>query len=438
MESIKNIIKKNLSPKTIYKIRSVIYYPVSIFSLEYGRYLLSNQPKFHKKALIKAREKIKRGEKLRVAFFALYSSAWKYDELFQKMLSSPFYDPVIIICPVVNKGIEHKLKTMNESVDLFKKKKYPFIVSYDEKEKKYLNVKKEIKPDLIFYTNPYRGLIDDRYFITKFSNVLTCYVPYAFFPVEGYWVFDQLLQNLCWLIFAETPFHIESAKKYQKRKAANMVYTGYPGCDPLLFNKQPQNNVWKNTGKNNLKKIIWAPHHIDVQGFIDTADVFNEIVYKYQDKIQFTFKPHPLLEVKLKDYWDEDRIEAYYQFWQNLPNGQYENTDYVDLFLESDAMIHNSGSFITEYFCTRKPCISLHSEESLKELSDFGIKIINLHYRISIYEIDKYINNVILNNNDYMKEERLAFIDKYIMPPNHKTATENIYDTLNNMIINNN
>jgi len=438
MEIIKNRLRKSLSSKTFYKIRSVIYYPLYIFSLEYERYLLSNQPKFHKKALIKAKEKINKGKKLRVAFFALYPSVWKYDELFQKMLSSPYYDPVIIICPVVNQGEEHKLKTMNECFDFFGKKKYPIVVSYDAKREKYLNVKKEIKPDLIFYVNPYRGLIDDRYFITKFSTVLTCYVPYAFFPVEGYWVFDQLLQNLCWLIFAETRFHIEAAKKYQKRKAENMVYTGYPGCDQLLFNKQPQNNVWKNTGNKNLKKIIWAPHHIDVQGFIDTAAVFNEIVYKYKDKIQIAFKPHPLLEVKLKDYWDEDRIEKYYQFWQNLPNGQYENGDYVDLFLGSDALIHNSGSFLTEYFCTGKPCFSLHTEDDIKELSDFGTKIINLHYRIKIDEIEKYIDDVIMNNNDYMKEERLAFINEYIMPPNNKTATENIYDTLNNMIINNN
>jgi hypothetical protein len=423
---IKNLLKKikKILPK---KVRHIL---LSIRICE--RILILEQPYLHKKALRKVQEKVKKGEKIQVAFFLINVSVWKWDELFKMMLSSRLFSPVIVICPIINHGREYMLETLNQCIYFFKEKKYPFIVTYEEQRDTYINVQKEIAPDLIFYTNPYKGLIDNRYFITRFRKVLTCYIPYAFFPVEGKWVFDQLLHNLCWLIFSETSFHIELAKRYERRQAKNMVFTGYPGCDPFLFGMKPQNNVWKNA---NLKKIIWAPHHIDIKQFVDIAYLFIDITYKYQDKIQVAFKPHPLLKPKLRSYWEKSKIEEYYTLWENLPNGQYENSDYTDLFLNSDALIHNSGSFLTEYFCTGKPCFSTHTNETLKELSEFGCQIIDLHYRISINEIEDYLNRVIINGDDYKKNQRLKFINNFIIPPNNKSATENIFEIIENNFI---
>jgi hypothetical protein len=45
-------------------------------------------------------------------------------------------------------------------------------------------------------------------------------------------------------------------------------------------------------------------------------------------------------------------------------------------------------------------------------------------------DITKFIDDVVLNNNDYKKESRFEFISRYLVPPNNKSASENIYHTV--------
>ena len=72
------------------------------------------------------------------------------------------------------------VEEMERCYILFKTKGYNVIKSYNKEEENYLDVKKTCGPDIVFYTNPYKGLIDDRYYITNFLDCLTCYAPYCF------------------------------------------------------------------------------------------------------------------------------------------------------------------------------------------------------------------------------------------------------------------
>ena len=76
----------------------------------------------------------------------------------------PRFEPVILVCPVVNYGYENMLSRMHQAYDFYRKKGYRVVCSYDEATGRYVDVRKELHPDLIFYTNPYEGLIDERYF----------------------------------------------------------------------------------------------------------------------------------------------------------------------------------------------------------------------------------------------------------------------------------
>ena len=75
---------------------------------------------------------------------------------------------------------------------------------------------------------------------------------------------------------------------------------------------------------------------------------------KYKDKIQIAFKPHPNLKTVNKSSKSGKPNDDYYDKWNSLDNGQLEEGDYFDLFLQSDAMIHDSVSFLSEYLYTMK------------------------------------------------------------------------------------
>ena len=62
--------------------------------------------------------------------------------------------------------------------------------------------------------------------------------------------------------------------------------------------------------------------------------------------------------------------------WESLSNAQLETGKYVDLFMTSDAMIHDCGSFTIEYHYTLKPVMYLvKGEEHTKMM------ILNTFYR---------------------------------------------------------
>jgi hypothetical protein len=429
------LFTKRFVPEKIWISLIKIYNFVGLREL-YTIYLIKRAPRRHRKAL----EIIKKKENIKVAFFLTYESIWKYDVLFDLMLKHSKFKPVLFVCPVVNFGRENMLFEMDKAFQSFKKKGYDVIKTYDNTTGKYLDIKKTFSPDLIFYTSPYEGLQDYRFYIKQFPKTLTCYVPYAIMTVNYDFIFNTNFHNLVWRIFSETPLHHKIAIQKQKNKGQNSVLTGYPGFDRLLINKT-NNVVWKNKNPN-LKKIIWAPHHSmdelnKVSNFLEYYDFFLELVDNYRDKIQIAFKPHHLLKIKLQnEYWGKEKTDFYYDKWANLENGQCENGEYIDLFLTSDVLIHDCGSFMAEYLITGKPSLFMVREESVMEYwNDFGEKAIAAHYQSrSKKQLIDFIENVVLNENDWMMEERNTFVQTNLIPKNKLTASENIVDYLESQL----
>lgn len=360
------------------------------------------------------------------------------------MLQHPRFEPKIFVCPVVNFGIENMLFEMDKAFEAFKKEGYNIVKTYDKETKEYLDIKKTFAPDIVFFTNPYKGLQDSRYYINQFSNTLTCYVPYGIPTVNNNSAYNLNFHNLVWKNFTETEIHQKIAYKNQINKGINRIVTGYPGFDLLLMNKDPK-DVWKNKNPV-LKKIIWSPHHLmhelrKVSNFLEYYDFFLELAINYKDKLQIAFNPHPLLRVKLENdpNWGKERTDSYFNKWINLENGQYGDGYYIDLFLTSDALIHDGVSFMSEYLITGKPSLFMIRNESIMDYwSVFGEETIATHYQSrNQKQVIDFIENVILNGNDWMKEKRIDFMQSTLIPKNNQTASENILEYLENQIFNN-
>lgn len=430
---MKSFLKDNL-PSSWITILRFLRHPKYCVETIYEYYLVKKQPHIYEKIL----EKKKGKEKIKVAFFALIGSVWKYDYLYRLMCEYPRFEPIIVVCPVVNYGFENMLLEMDKCYEMFKQKGYNVVRTYDVVTKTYMDVKKEIHPDVVFYTNPYKGLIDDRYYITNFLDCLTCYVPYNYGNSSFYEMFNnELMHNLVWRLYVETNEHLHYSQLYANNKGKNARVTGYPGVDRFLDKKYKiTNHFWKEDGVK--KRIIWAPHHTFQEGevvsyscFLSYHQVMLDLACKYRNEIQIAFKPHPLLKVKLDSYWGKEKADAYYAQWKNMPNTTLVDGDYVDLFLSSDAMIHDCGSFIIEYLYALKPVLRMENGiDPSSEFNPFAEECLSLHYHaFNAEEIESFIKNVIAGI-DSLKEKRQLFYDRKLLPPNKTIPSQNIINDL--------
>jgi len=419
------------------KLRRLVLQVFRIPAMVYFHYLILLTQKKHKIALAKVKKK----EKIKIVFFVIHASVWKYDLLYELFEKDERFEPIIVICPYTIYNHSNMLKEMELSYNLFINKKYRVIKTFLEETNEWLNVKKQIQPDIIFFTNPHDITRFD-YLINNFLDRLTCYVQYSFPIMHLYEMqYNLKFHNLLWKAFYETNMHKQFAIQYADNNGKNVIVSGYPGTDKFLDKEYLALDPWEIKDKR-IKRIIWAPHHtiegqgngLDYSCFIEYAEFMLETARKYQDKIQITFKPHPILKPKLvqeKD-WGQVKTEEYFESWNNLSNGQLSESEYVDLFLTSDAMIHDSASFTVEYLYVNKPVLfTARDNNVINRFNEFGKLCYKLHYHaLNESDIIHFIENIVLTNNDLMSEKRKSFINNYLVPPNGESASKNIIDEI--------
>ena len=415
--------------------------------------LVSIRRKYHEKLLIEkvptlqqqCIKRLKDKEPIRCLFFVIFHQIWKCDEIYKIMEHNPRFAPLIIACPRMNYGKEAMLRTQNDCFSFFTGKGYKVIKAYDEIKDEYINIE-DLNPDIIFFTNPYHGLIDERYYITNFPNTLTIYIPYMFDNNNDVISFhDQLLHNLVWRFYAESEIHENYSKMYSRNHGRNVVNTGYPGIECYITSSyMPSEKDWK-IKNNDLKRIIWAPHHtispvgnVNYSCFLRYADFMLEMADKYADRIQFVFKPHPLLRDKLNILWGKNKTENYYQQWKNRQNCNINDGFYEDLFMTSDAMIHDSGSFVIEYLYVNKPVMrTLNGIPVESMFNSFAMKCLDQYYMAHTeQDIEQFIQNVI-NDIDPLKEQRTKFVNEVLMPKGSPSQNiiNDILDSIDNQIL---
>lgn len=388
---------------------------------------------------IKELTRLKNKNRIKVVFLVLFDSVWKCDSLYRKMLSNDRFEPIIFISPVVNLGWENMVERIEQCKRFFESKNYSFIVSYDKINDTYLNLRKEINPDIIIYTSPWHGLIDDRYYITKYPDKLTIYIPYFLSEECGVNSYDSDFHNLLWRFYRETDFHYEMSRM-SRTKGRNCVVTGYPGIECFLAADRQPENVWpiKDTAH---KKIIWAPHHtlqpvglVNYSCFLQYSDFMLRMAEKYRENVQIAFKPHPLLRNRLNEVWGKSKTDTYYSIWETMTNTSLNDGPYEDLFLTSDAMIHDSGSFLSEYLYINKPVLRTMNQVDPKQMfNDFGMECLANHYKaFNETDIEHFIQNVI-NDIDPMLEQRTKFIKKVLAPQNGMPSDNIIHDIVDSI-----
>lgn len=378
-----------------------------------------------------------RSKKVINVCFSLWSPAqFKAASLFTLMQEHPRFNPVISIFP--NMGYneeEERLSVMKAAQQHFKAKGFPVLEESDIEE-----IRRSFHPDIIFESAPYESTLSALFGTIK--PELRCYIPYCFRNTDSWISYNQVKQNRMWFNFVESPYYLDLARNTMCNKGANAICTGYPFVDKYFHRDRfPSSDEPKwQLSNGKLKRIIWAPHWAIHYGSLLQAGSFPEfaedmltLAKEYADKIQFVFKPHPKLREMLLKHpdWGKERTEAYYQAWADLPNAQYENGDYTNLFLDSDGMIHDCGSFIIEYMLTGHPCCFLHRQETMPHFNQITNDALEAHYHAeTVQEIRAFFDDIILSEQDPKKEKRDNFVSQYLQPPHGQSAAQNIIDAI--------
>lgn len=372
-----------------------------------------------------------------VVFVVSNLAMWKSSGLYQLLNSNKRFNVTIVLCPFTTYSQAQKDENIRQLELFFTEKGIPFVdMSTSEKGFKSLNF---LSPDILFYSQPYYHILPEKIDSYYYEKKLLCYSPYGYGTKSEKWSYNTHYHLVAWKLFYETEFHKGEGERLCDNKGTNIIVTGDVHADEFLSGTY--RDVWKVQEKKK-KRIIWAPHFtiihnecLNRSSFIWAGGYLLELARRMSDDIQIAFKPHPRLKSELYKHpdWGKEKTEKYYRAWEELYNGQLEEGEYVDLFMTSDAIIHDSGSFTVEYHYSQKPAMFLTKDKNsaISDLNALGQQALRLHYfGGNVEDIQEFVDNVVLGGNDYRKEERKQFFDTYLLPPQTGNVARNIYNDI--------
>lgn len=399
-------------------------------SLYYHLWKSRAQHRSHQRQILGIRSK----GQAKVVFLAANLPMWRYDGVLRLMMKDSRFSCSVII---------HSFRTYSEEVaqqngkvlgDYFRSIGARFY-STTTAEERAASLRVMQQADIIFYPQPYGDLYEDEFDNRHYREKLLCYVPYGVCTFSTEWAFNTALHNQAWRIYSESEYHRGESQRLAVNHGSNVVVVGNPLADRFL--SKEKNDVWK-PQPTQKKRIIWAPHFsigsegIGRNAFLWMAMPMLELAQKYAERVQFAFKPHPRLlsMLYLHSDWGKQRADDYYRKWAELQNGQYENSEYIDLFRGSDAMIHDCGSFTVEYLYTCNPVmfVSDKMEDAIGAVNEYGRQAFSQHYKGSnMSDVCQFIEQTVLEGKDPMRSGREKYFQDYLLPPHGNSVADNIY-----------
>ena len=214
-----------------------------------------------------------------------------------------------------------------------------------------------------------------------------------------------------------------TASEYRKHSAiggTNVDVVGYVKMDRLA-SVVPE--------RHERRRILVALHHsveggtnkmLSLANFVRYADFFLELPDRHPE-LDFVFRPHPFLVKVMSrgNQWGEERTADYFRALRSKPNVIWsDGGDYFREFAESDACIQDCGSYLVEYFYTKKPCCyMLHSPGDIDaKFAPLGKKCLeNCYVAYDTDAIEAFIRDVVVKGDDPKRQGREAFAETVML-----------------------
>lgn len=366
----------------------------------------------------RCREKFARGERLRVAFLVCDAAMFSAEPVFQAMEGDARFEPFIAVVPRVSRGEAFLRATLEKTLGTLAPR-YPGKVEalYDPETR----VRRPLagRADVVFTSIVYGDQTFPDYTAETLSEgALLCCITYGYSGLFASNVARTIFLPeiaLMWRYFVSNPrtLALWTEKNPLLKETARL--SGYAKMDRLA-------SVPRRADRP--KTVILAPHHslskpgehvgLTLSTFLAHADLFLQLPKDYPS-VRFVFRPHPLLFPRLATgaWWGPQKTAAWRAAMEALPNVEFQQGgDYFETFANSDALIHDCGSFLAEYFYTGRPqCYLLaDAETEAREFLPFGRQALNLTYKaFTEADVRAFLDEVVLGGRDSKKAARDAF-----------------------------
>lgn len=373
-------------------------------------------------------KELRKKKKIRFGFVVYTSSMWNVDELYNLLASDHRFDTSIIIAHFQMADLETSNMEYIKTINYFNDLGYKILKASD--------VLKNYHFDILFYLTPFDFLDKNVNLVNTSLDTIILHTSYSYMLAGNTQKLDLWMYHWTLRYYTDSEYYktlIEKTKYY----TGNAIYLGFPKMD-----KYYTANVFSPSEK---KIIIYAPHHsvhyskFKSATFEDNYLAILEIAKKYSEDTYWIYKPHPLLRANsvlggvfnsVEDY------DSYEHQWDSLANAEVITSgDYYSVFKGSSAMITDSVSFLAEYQFTGKPLLLLESGK--EKYNQFGDEIVNILYKCggkAISEIETFVKNVIVDN-DEMKKTRIDFFNENLFYMSEGvTANKKIYDDIIRLI----
>ncbi|MBR1688352.1 MAG: CDP-glycerol glycerophosphotransferase family protein [Prevotella sp.] len=377
---------------------------------------------------------------IRVVFVVVSIPMWKYQGLYDLLRADARFRVQIVLSPSMNYSDEQRLSDIRVMRSYFDSRAMPYVDWDIEHDAPAVDIRRELNPDIVCYSQPYHGVFHPRHQFLNFTDRLLAYYPYGALQTSEPFLFDQVMTNIAWRLYYSDRYVLADACRFMRNGGSNVVVVGYPNAD--LYTRPLTADPWHDEG-HRLKRVIWAPHctlandgsSLSKSNFLDLSEAMLRLAHDYRDRVQIAFKPHPGLLTELYRHpdWGKQRTDDYYKRWSQMENTQLETGDYIELFKGSDAMIHDCGSFVIDYLYFRRPVMFLTRD--IQRTRQYGNELCRQAYDIHYtgcteQDIRRFIDDVVLGGNDPLSASRHQFYQDNLLPPGGQSVARNTYDDL--------
>lgn len=309
--------------------------------------------------------KYQKGEKINIVFVCHRPAVWgALHSVYDALSADSLFCVKILAIPnkkeLPDLGFSHDVYE-TEGAEAFWKE-YHCINGYDYATKKWFDLK-ELKPDYVFFQQPYDVMRCYEYrsnIVSRYAKI--CYVSY-FAPCEYGKQYDEclpedFLRNVSFFFSQNTvdDRYVKKRIKHVYRGMTKVFLTGYPKYDyakKYASAKKHQDGQYR---------MIWTPRWTTNEGlcsFFEYKDKLLEYCKNHMDT-DLVFRPHPqaFLEWRSTGELSEEEYKLFLQKISDQENVHIDQSgDYYPLLYSSDCLLTDMSSIVFDYLLTGNPII---------------------------------------------------------------------------------
>lgn len=376
---------------------------------------------------LRLKSRIASHEKLHVVFICHRPQYWlALKSVFEAFRNDDAFQVTIVAIPYKNKGRGKERYFDEGAYEFFKPFDCRVINGYNKITKTWYDLA-SLRPDFVFFQAPYES---KRPLAYKSSSV-SAYAPIGYIhyaisglsePYSPITYRPDFAKNVS-LHFVESRYRREFVQsvlaKCKKTKKSAIYLTGHPKLDAMEDLRATCGyGAWPRLPDTQCR-VLWTPRWT----MRENASFFME----YKDKLvdffsnksgtEFMYRPHPqaFREYIQKETIPEAELQRYMDLFSSIKNIAIDTeADYSSAFYNSDLLISDYSSLMSEYLFTGKPIVYCHRSNAFNPIMR---KVSESFYWVYDWKGLQKTLCMLMEGEDPLREKRKAVVREEFFRP---------------------